>query len=343
VPVTIKVNGTNLSLVHKMSTGISTATIPDVCKTPSPGGPVPIPYPNIAQSITLTNGTTSVKTDKMIGAIKGSKFALSNGDNAGVAGGVKSSTFMKEATWILYSFDVKLNKKNASRLTDKMFHNAENAANLAGVMQQIAQVLGVDEQEARAICEAFCQAQKEHLDPKNDAVKGSGSATRRFGELLGNRIPGAALEQAHFLPRLAAIAPTLLTGAGFVAVGATLAGVAGYAGIAGLVKNAATLFPGGGIVPIWALGRLGGVLNALKGAAWMGSIGIPDLVIRSGGLTKAFDCKFTSYSTGRLDPTSAHQKRYLPRIDSEGKTRIVDEDTCKCPGGVKQGWRASSK
>lgn len=134
MPVTIKVNGKVNSLVHKMSNGISTATIPDVCKTPSPAGPVPIPYPNIAQSITLTGGTTSVKGDKMMAAIKGSKFALSNGDNAGVAGGVKSSTFMKEATWILYSFDVKLNKKNACRFTDKMFHNSENAANLSGAI-----------------------------------------------------------------------------------------------------------------------------------------------------------------------------------------------------------------
>jgi Domain of unknown function (DUF4150) len=133
MPVTIKVNGTSNTLVHKMSTGISKATLPDVCKTPSPGGPVPIPYPNIAQSITLSGGTTTVKGDKMMAANKGSNFALSNGDNAGVAGGVKSSTFMKEATWILYSFDVKLQKKNACRLSDKMFHNAENAANLAGV------------------------------------------------------------------------------------------------------------------------------------------------------------------------------------------------------------------
>jgi len=137
MPVTIQVNGTVNSLVHKMSNGISTATIPDVCKTPSPGGPVPIPYPNIAQSITLSNGTTTVKGDKMMAAVKGSKFALSNGDNAGVAGGVKSSTFMKEATWILYSFDVKLDGKNACRFTDKMFHNSENAANLAGLQQPL--------------------------------------------------------------------------------------------------------------------------------------------------------------------------------------------------------------
>jgi hypothetical protein len=134
MPVTIKVNGTVNSLVHKMSNGISTATIPDLCKTPSPGGPVPIPYPNIAQSITLTGGTTSVKGDRMMAATKGSKFALSNGDQAGTLGGVKSSVFMKEATWILYSFDVKLDGKNACRFTDKMFHNSENCANLSGII-----------------------------------------------------------------------------------------------------------------------------------------------------------------------------------------------------------------
>ena len=58
---------------------------------------------------------------------------MSNGDNAGVAGGVKSSTFMKESTWILYSFDVKMDGKNACRLTDKKFQNHENTADLAGV------------------------------------------------------------------------------------------------------------------------------------------------------------------------------------------------------------------
>jgi hypothetical protein len=159
MPVTIKINGTVNSLVHKMSNGMSAATIPDVCKTPSPGGPVPIPYPNIAQSVTLADGTTSVKGDKMMAAIKGSKFALSNGDNAGVAGGVKSSTFMKEATWILYSFDVKLNKKNACRLSDKMFHNAENAANLAGEFQGPAHVTdAIGQDVADAICASICDA-----------------------------------------------------------------------------------------------------------------------------------------------------------------------------------------
>src|SRR5690348_6182262 len=113
MPVTIQVNGTSLTLMHKFSNGVSTATMPDVCKTPTPGGPVPTPYPNIAQSITLSDGTTTVKGDKAMAANKGSKLALSNGDQAGTLGGVKSNVFMKEATWLMYSFDVKLDGNNA--------------------------------------------------------------------------------------------------------------------------------------------------------------------------------------------------------------------------------------
>ena len=161
MPVSIRVNGTSLSLVHKFSTGISVATIPDVCKTPSPAGPVPVPYPNIANSILLSSGTTTVKGDKAMAANKGSKFAISNGDNAGVAGGLKSSTFMKEATWILYSFDVKMDGKSATRLTDKMFHNAENAANLGGELQNpaIAKVIG--QELGDEICTAICETRDE--------------------------------------------------------------------------------------------------------------------------------------------------------------------------------------
>ncbi|MDR2153938.1 MAG: DUF4150 domain-containing protein, partial [Burkholderiaceae bacterium] len=93
MPITIKVNGVANSLVHKGSNGVSVATMPDVCKTPSPGGgaPVPTPYSNVSRSITLKGGTTSVKADhgKMI-AVKRSEFSLSIGDNPGVLGGVKS-------------------------------------------------------------------------------------------------------------------------------------------------------------------------------------------------------------------------------------------------------------
>jgi hypothetical protein len=135
MPVTIKVNGTMTSLVHKGSSGISIATIPDVCKTPTAGGPIPIPYPNIALSSMLAKGTTTVKVDGgMMAAVKGSEFSVSSGDEPGTVGGVKSNTSMKEATWILFSFDVKLDGKEACRFTDKMFHNHENTVNMGGVV-----------------------------------------------------------------------------------------------------------------------------------------------------------------------------------------------------------------
>lgn len=131
--LTIKVNGVMNSLVHKGSNHFSMATIPDVCKTPSPGGPVPLPYPNVSLSSSLAKGTTTVKADggNMI-ANKGSEFSMSQGDEPGTVGGVKSSTFKKESTWITYSFDVKMEGKNACRLTDKKFQNHENTVDMMG-------------------------------------------------------------------------------------------------------------------------------------------------------------------------------------------------------------------
>lgn len=130
MPSHILCNG--LGLTYKSTVGISTATIPDVCKTPSPGGPVPIPYPNIAQQSSLKGGTTTVKAKNNMIAVKGSQYGSSNGDEAGTAGGVKSSVNMKATDWITYSFDVKLDGKNACRHTDKKFHNNQNTVDMGG-------------------------------------------------------------------------------------------------------------------------------------------------------------------------------------------------------------------
>ena len=43
-----------------MGSGTCTATGPDVCKTPTPGGPQPLPYPNIAQ-LAMSNPATCAK------------------------------------------------------------------------------------------------------------------------------------------------------------------------------------------------------------------------------------------------------------------------------------------
>ncbi|MEA3546615.1 MAG: DUF4150 domain-containing protein [Thermodesulfobacteriota bacterium] len=137
--------------------GIAKSTLPDVCKTPSPGGPVPIPYPVIvSMSSDLKKGTKTVKVDgKKMAAIKGAEFSRCMGDEPGTAGGVKSSTNMKEATWLLYSFDVKLDGKNACRLTDKMMMNHQNTACLAGI-QQIPVIPGGLTAEQKVACAIYC-------------------------------------------------------------------------------------------------------------------------------------------------------------------------------------------
>lgn len=138
----VRVNGTINALVHKGEMWMSVATIPDVCKTPSPAGPVPIPYPNISMSNSLTGGTTTVKVDGgNMAAIKGSKFSTSTGDEPGTAGGVKSSTFKQASSWLLYSFDVKMDGKNACRFSDKKLQNNENTVDAAGVLPLVVPIV----------------------------------------------------------------------------------------------------------------------------------------------------------------------------------------------------------
>jgi len=158
--VTIKVNGANLSLVHKGSGGIVKSTLPDVCKTPSPGGPVPIPYPVIISlSADLKDGTKTVKVDGgNPAAVKGSQLSCCTGDEPGTAGGVKSGTQLKEATWLSYSFDVMMEGRNACRLSDKLLMNKGNTACLAGILQPAILAEHAESAvELQILCDMMCE------------------------------------------------------------------------------------------------------------------------------------------------------------------------------------------
>jgi hypothetical protein len=149
------VNG--LTIVHQGSNGLAVASAPDVCKTPMPPGPTPIPYPNIAKSSDLADGTTTVFTDGCSAAIKDCCFATSTGDEGGTAGGGVSSGVIKgKAKFSSYSFDVKLESKNACRLTDPMTMNG-NASNTVTAAETQAggsiSGLGGDFED---LCRAFC-------------------------------------------------------------------------------------------------------------------------------------------------------------------------------------------
>jgi hypothetical protein len=123
MPVTVGVNF--LSVVHASSNGVTIA-FPDVCKTPSPAGPIPIPYPNIAKSSDTAKGTSKVKCDGESTCVKDSNFSMSTGDEAGSAGGVASSKFKGKAEFVNYSFDVKFEGKEVPRALDLMLHNDKN-------------------------------------------------------------------------------------------------------------------------------------------------------------------------------------------------------------------------
>ncbi|WP_339720032.1 DUF4150 domain-containing protein [uncultured Paraglaciecola sp.] len=115
-----------MSVVHKGSNGITIA-FPDVCKTPSPAGPIPIPYPNIAMSSDTAKGTKKVKCDGNPVCVKDSNFKTSTGDEAGTAGGgIVSSKTKGKAEFINFSFDVKFEGKNVARAFDLMLHNDKN-------------------------------------------------------------------------------------------------------------------------------------------------------------------------------------------------------------------------
>ena len=78
-------------VTHKGSGGMS-IVFPDVCKTPTPGGPIPIPYPNIGKASDTSKGPKKVKTDKKMPMTKGAKYSRTMGDEAGTAKGIISST-----------------------------------------------------------------------------------------------------------------------------------------------------------------------------------------------------------------------------------------------------------
>ncbi len=156
MPVTVTADAA-FSVSHVGSNGVSMA-FPDVCKTPTPGGPVPIPYPNVAQSSDTSNGSSTVKMDGSSVMLKGSNFKMSTGDEAGSAMGVVSNKIKGKLEFINYSFDVKVEGKNVCRLSDPGQQNC-NSANTVGPFHAQAPVVAIPEN--KEACEKTQEKAKE--------------------------------------------------------------------------------------------------------------------------------------------------------------------------------------
>lgn len=114
---------------------------PDVCLTPTPAGPIPIPYPNMATGATANPMTTAltVLTDCMPSLNQMSQTMISMGDNAGVNMGVASGLVMGPQEFILGSFTVLKEGAPAQRMTSITGHNglSMNAPGISLVPSQV--------------------------------------------------------------------------------------------------------------------------------------------------------------------------------------------------------------
>ena len=121
-----------MTAVHSGSSGMAIA-FPDVCKTPAPPAPpIPIPYPNIAQSADAADEASNVTFEGSKLMVKGSNFKMSSGDEAGAAQGLVSNKIKGKAEFVNYSFDVKADGKGVCRLADPMQQNMGSPANAFG-------------------------------------------------------------------------------------------------------------------------------------------------------------------------------------------------------------------
>jgi len=134
--------------VTKGSSGMASATMPNVCKMPGPPAPfVPTPLPNIGQSGKSPDGySTSVTVEGDAVAIAGASFG-SSGDIAskGTGGGMVSNNAEGPTKFLAPgSLNVKIEGKNVQYLGDQMLNNCgpsgspANSATMTGVNQASA-------------------------------------------------------------------------------------------------------------------------------------------------------------------------------------------------------------
>ncbi|MFY2558505.1 PAAR-like domain-containing protein [Corallococcus terminator] len=111
------------SILHKGDGNTHTSAAPDVCKVPTPGGPVPTPFVNSAEDSMLSKGSTSVTISGHPVALTSSELSASSGDEPGTAGGLISSKLKGKMAWGSGSVDVKIEGRGVVRYLDVTLHN----------------------------------------------------------------------------------------------------------------------------------------------------------------------------------------------------------------------------
>lgn len=110
---------------------------PDVCLTPTPAGPVPLPYPNIAAG---PMGVPAVYNVLFMCAPvhnMGTVIPMTNGDNAGLATGVASATVMGPSRHLTGAFTCLVGGLPVTRLTSMALQNSTNCPGVRVVPSQV--------------------------------------------------------------------------------------------------------------------------------------------------------------------------------------------------------------
>lgn len=109
---------------------------PDVCLTPSPAGPVPIPYPNIAMGPTAVPSCFNVLFCCAPAHNMSTQIPMTNGDNAGVATGVASGMVMGPSKHLTAAFTVLVGGMPGTRMTSASLQNSTNCPGVRLVPSQ---------------------------------------------------------------------------------------------------------------------------------------------------------------------------------------------------------------
>ena len=110
---------------------------PDVCLTPTPAGPVPIPYPNITAGPMGVPAAYTVMFMCTPAHNMGTVIPMTNGDNAGVATGVASGMVMGPSRHLTASFTTLVGCLPATRLTSASLQNSTNCPGCRVVPSQV--------------------------------------------------------------------------------------------------------------------------------------------------------------------------------------------------------------
>ena len=110
---------------------------PDVCLTPSPAGPVPVPYPNVAAGPMGSPAVNHVLFMATPAHTLATQVSLTNGDNAGVATGMASGTVMGPSRHLTGAFTTLVGGMPATRVTSTSLQNSTNCPGVRVAPSQV--------------------------------------------------------------------------------------------------------------------------------------------------------------------------------------------------------------